>query len=146
MQFIGYGRPESFAESKTRLDEYLTEQKSRGWTKWRLANHTGEMIGRAGFGEVDSCRELGYAFRRDQWGRGFATEIACALVNWHFEYPDRELLSGNLCAHVAAENRASMRVLEKVGFDFVDMRQYKSINCAFFQYPGSGPAHTRSSL
>lgn len=142
MQFIGYGRPESVAESQTRLDGYLDEQRRQGWTKWRLVNRTGEMVGRAGFGEVDSCRELAYAFRRDQWGRGFATEIASALVDWNSEHPDRELLSGSLCAHVEDGHRASMRVLEKVGFEFVDMREYKSVNCAFFQYPSSRSTHT----
>lgn len=45
----------------------------------RVENLEGEMIGRAGFGEVGGCRELAYTFRRDQWGQGFATEIAGAL-------------------------------------------------------------------
>ncbi|NMM91577.1 hypothetical protein B2J88_46015 [Rhodococcus sp. SRB_17] len=107
MQFIGYGRPESVAESQSRLDEYLDGQRRQGWTKWRVENRAGEMIGRAGFGEVDSCRDLAYTFRRDQWGRGFATEIASALVEWNLEHPDRELLSSSLCAHVEVRHGAS---------------------------------------
>lgn len=135
MRFIGYGRPDTRDEAQSRLDGYLDEQRTRGWTKWRVENRAGEMIGRAGFGEFGSSRELAYAFRRDQWGRGFAPEVASALVDWHFEYPAFDLPSRSLCAHVEAGHRASMRVLEKVGFDFVDMREYKGVTCAFFQFP-----------
>ena len=35
MAFIG-GRPETRHESGVRLDQYLDEQATRGWTKWRL--------------------------------------------------------------------------------------------------------------
>ncbi|NMM92177.1 hypothetical protein B2J88_49385, partial [Rhodococcus sp. SRB_17] len=65
MRFIGYGRPDTHGEARSRLDGYLDEQQSRGWTKWRVEDREGDMIGRAGFGEVGGCRELAYAFRRD---------------------------------------------------------------------------------
>lgn len=91
MRFIGYGRPDTPAEARSRLDGYLHEQRARGWTKWRVENLDGDMVGRAGFGEVESCRELAYALNRDLWGQGLATEIAGALVEWHLEHPAREL-------------------------------------------------------
>ncbi|OYD60746.1 GNAT family N-acetyltransferase [Rhodococcus sp. OK302] len=135
MRFIGYGRPDTHGEARSRLDGYLDEQQIRGWTKWRVENRDGEMIGRAGFGEVDGCRELAYAFRRDQWGRGFATEIAGALVDWHLEHPAPELSSCGLCAHVEVGNHASVRVLEKVRFEYVDTRVYVGVDCDLFRLP-----------
>nr|WP_052416889.1 GNAT family N-acetyltransferase [Rhodococcus erythropolis] len=135
MRFIGYGRPDTIAEARSRLDGYLHEQCTRGWTKWRVENLDGDMIGRAGFGEVDSCRELAYALNRDHWGQGFATEIADALVSWHLEHPARELSSSGLCAHVEVGNQASVRVLEKVRCEYVDRRMYAGVHCDFFRLP-----------
>lgn len=135
MRFIGYGRPDTLAEARSRLDGYLGEQRTQGWTKWRVENRDGDMIGRAGFGEVDSCRELTYALSRDLWGRGLATEIASALVDWHLEHPAHELSSSGLCAHVEVGNQASVRVLEKVRFEYVDRRVYAGVDCDFFRLP-----------
>jgi hypothetical protein len=77
------------------------------------------MIGRAGFGAYGPNRELGYTLRSDSWGHGLATELALALVRWHTENPDPNG-PPDLWAYAAMENIASRRVLEKVGFDFID--------------------------
>lgn len=69
-------------------------------------------MGRAGFGEHGSGRELGYTIRRGLRGRGLASEIAHALVQWHRE----NALAEPLRAYAAIENAASCRVLETVSF------------------------------
>jgi RimJ/RimL family protein N-acetyltransferase len=59
--------------------------------------------------------ELGYRFRRAAWGRGLATEAAAALVRLALADPE-------VTAVVAAAlvtNRASWRVMEKVGMTHV---------------------------
>jgi RimJ/RimL family protein N-acetyltransferase len=56
--------------------------------------------------------ELGYMFRRDDWGKGYATEMARALIShcWdRYDWPAIE-------AAVFVANPASARVLEKLGF------------------------------
>lgn len=144
MQFIGHGRPETVAEARTRIADYCDEQRIRGWTKWRVENLDGEMIGRAGFGQSTVGRELAYALRRDQWNRGLATEIAAGLVRRH----RRDLFGGHysdgLCAYVEVGNHASVRVLEKVGFSFVDRRSYKDVACDYFELsvPATRPIMT----
>ena len=57
--------------------------------------------------------ELSYGFRRDRWGRGYATEAARACVRHGFD----ELGLEKIVADVDPANVASMRVLEKCGFD-----------------------------
>jgi RimJ/RimL family protein N-acetyltransferase len=101
----------------TRLAAYLGEQAERGWTKWRVEDRAGRMIGRAGFRLSDDGRrrELGYLLDPVHWGRGLATELARALVRWHREHPDG--LEPTLAAYVSADNAASRRVLEKSGFE-----------------------------
>lgn len=59
------------------------------------------------------CAGIGYWVRRAAWGKQVATEAGAALV----EYALRELELHRLEAHVAPGNRASQRVVEKIGFE-----------------------------
>jgi len=54
---------------------------------------------------------LGYRLRRAEWGRGYATERARALIRTGFTEPGVE----RVVATTHAENFASRRVLEKAG-------------------------------
>jgi len=72
--------------------------------------------------------ELAYRFARVTWGRGIATEAAAALTDYAF-------MSAGLSQLVAVtfpENSASRRVLEKVGFTYDGMTQYKEFRVAHF--------------
>jgi len=56
--------------------------------------------------------DIGYMFARKHWGRGYATEMARALIDHvfaHYDWPAIE-------AGIWADNPASGRVLEKLGF------------------------------
>lgn len=101
---------------RARLAGYLREQTQRGWTRWRVEDRAGHMIGRAGFtlSADGRHRELGYLLEPAQWGHGLATELAGALVRWHREHPGG--LEPTLHAYALAGNTASRRVLEKSGF------------------------------
>ncbi|HET9138898.1 GNAT family N-acetyltransferase [Actinophytocola sp.] len=59
--------------------------------------------------------ELGYRLRASAWGRGYATEAARALVDKAFT----ETQLHRVWAETMAVNKASRRVLEKVGLRFV---------------------------
>ena len=59
--------------------------------------------------------ELSYGFRRDRWGRGYATEAARACVRHAFE----QLGIARIVADVDPANAASRRVLAKCGFERV---------------------------
>lgn len=59
----------------------------------------------------ESC-ELGYWVGKPYWGRGYASAGAEHVVRWGFA----NLAATRLTAHCLARNRASARVLEKVGF------------------------------
>jgi len=56
--------------------------------------------------------ELGYRLTRDNWGQGLATECAQMLLNYGFRRVGLE----NICAFAVADNTASLRVIEKLGF------------------------------
>jgi RimJ/RimL family protein N-acetyltransferase len=59
--------------------------------------------------------ELGYRLHRTAWGSGLATEGAAALVNWGFAIASYD----KIVACTMASNRASRRVLEKIGMAHV---------------------------
>lgn len=58
--------------------------------------------------------EVVYLLGRRHWGRGLATELASAVVARGLEDPR----AARVCATVAPENAASIRVLEKLGMEF----------------------------
>jgi RimJ/RimL family protein N-acetyltransferase len=57
---------------------------------------------------------LGYGIGTEHWGRGIATEAVREVVRYAFE----ELRLHRVQAWVFANNAASQRVLEKVGFSY----------------------------
>ncbi len=58
------------------------------------------------------CAGVGYWIRSSALGKGLATEATRATI----EYAFRDLGLHRLEVHIAPENRASLRVVEKLGF------------------------------
>jgi ribosomal-protein-alanine N-acetyltransferase len=137
MRYVRHGRPETRDETEDLLARYIDEQATRGWTKWRVVDHRGDLVGRAGFGPRGPAnRELGYTIRRDLWGRGLATEIAAALVGWHRDHDGGANAGTQLWAYAAIENVPSRRVLEKIGFTLAASTDHNGIPCALYRLAG----------
>jgi RimJ/RimL family protein N-acetyltransferase len=76
----------------------------------------GDVIGCADIDEIaDGCGDLGYWLDEQFWGQGLASEAAGALLRFALD----DLGLGRLRSGHAADNPASGRVLEKLGFRFV---------------------------
>lgn len=58
--------------------------------------------------------EIGYRLRRSAWGKGFATEAACAVRDFAFN----SLGMQRLIALIDPDNIASIRVAEKLGMQY----------------------------
>jgi ribosomal-protein-alanine N-acetyltransferase len=78
-----------------------------------LHRASGDLVGHCGlkFWSESQDVEVFYALARDVWGQGLATERARASVEWGF----RVLGLQRIIAATRPENRASQRVLEKIG-------------------------------
>ena len=63
---------------------------------------------------AEAVFELGYRLRRAAWGHGYATEGARRLMAHAFD----DLGAQRLVATAVAPNRASINVLEKLGFTY----------------------------
>ena len=86
-----------------------------GYGLWIVETHAGECLGDCGltWQEVNGRSELevGYHFRADVQGRGYATEAAGACKNFARD----ELHVPLLVAIIHPENASSRRVAEKIG-------------------------------
>ncbi|WP_419420734.1 GNAT family N-acetyltransferase [Legionella sp. D16C41] len=84
-------------------------------------------IGQAGLFHLDfdSSRpeiELAYRLRPEYWHRGYATELASALIKWGFE----EKNLNRIIARVHPENERSRHVLEKSGMSYLGMINFSN--------------------
>lgn len=87
-----------------------------GFGLWALRTTDGAFAGRAGLRHilVDDVGEIEifYAFKREFWGRGFASEITTALTDIGLS----QLMLPSLIGLVHVGNGASRRVLEKSNY------------------------------
>lgn len=79
---------------------------------------TGKLIGDTGVNEVEDAPgevEIGYSICEKYSGRGFATEVVLAMTDFVVSNFDVKVLYGR----VMHGNNASVRIMEKCGFEFV---------------------------
>ena len=118
VRYMDDRRPLSRERTRQWIDISLANYRERGWGCFGVAAKPGDrLIGFAGFArppERPGVVELIYAFAPETWGRGYATEVAGALVAFGF---DRCGLT-RIEATVDPANEASKRVLEKIGMTY----------------------------
>jgi RimJ/RimL family protein N-acetyltransferase len=87
-------------------EAFVAANAAKAGRVWFVHDETGLV------GGVSVDGELGYWFRREVWGRGYAVEAAFAAIEAHFA--DRR--AGHLPSGHLPGNDRSRRVLEKLGF------------------------------
>ncbi len=113
---------ESLAEALAQITVFQQQYAEKGYGRWAvLLKNTGEHVGYCGLkyrnAAADPRRDftdIGYRFERKHWKSGFATEAARACLEFGFEQLNLQRIVG--CAPV--ENKASIRVLERIGLRF----------------------------
>ncbi|GAA3022619.1 GNAT family N-acetyltransferase [Microbacterium dextranolyticum] len=103
---------ESLAWLRRMQDSYRRD----GFGMWAVVlRSSGQMIGQCGITrqriDDDEAIEVGYLFRRDHWGNGYAVEAAAASRDWAF----RTLGTDEVYAKVRSTNVASMNVAIRLG-------------------------------
>ncbi len=110
--FFGPRDEDSTAEY---LEGLLASQRERPRTRFELAVEeieSGRVIGACDLSFIErNVVDLGYMLGIESWGKGYATEIALALVDAAFF----DLRADRVISTVDVNNGASIRVLEKIG-------------------------------
>lgn len=117
-RFLGSRTPASIEETFGHLRQIVAAHEEHGFASCAvIEKESGMLIGDCGlFVSPDHADvELAYGLGRRWWGRGYATEAAVACVRAGFE----QLRVDRIVADVDASNGASVRVLEKAGFELV---------------------------
>ena len=115
---------ESMEEIEEAILIRIEDYKKYGYGRWAtfLKNEM-KFVGWAGlaylpeFDEID----LGYRILPEFWGLGIATEASRAILNYGFD----SLKIKKIIAIAFKENRASIRVMEKVGMKFDKFAPYE---------------------
>jgi len=122
MTYLGFegGVRLSREEAENALTKMIAFWDQHGFGRWAVLDKSSAvMVGLCGFRLLEDTPELFYAFVKDYWGRGHATESARACLRYGFE----ELGFDRIVAASRHANETSIRVMEKIG-----MRYEKDIN------------------
>ena len=122
--FLPGGQPRSLEETQLVLNRYLSCWERDNDAAWAVVlPESGRLIGECGM-SVKANRErdveISYALASDQWGQGYATEVARACLHFGFEGFGLPYLR----AVASPENAASRRVMEKLGMTFDGLIRY----------------------
>jgi len=120
MRYSPNGPDRSVARTGVRLRRYQDHQRQHGFSRWMvLDRESGCPIGDAGLMHLPGTGEieLGYRMTPAWWNRGLATEAGEAWLR----HGRQALALPRIIAMAHAENGASQRVLQRLGFSFQRM-------------------------
>jgi len=115
------------AQVHEKLCAEIEQERSTGVQYWALFDHrTGDFVGCGGlrpwvYTPSAADFEVGFHLVKRCWGKGFGTEAAQGAL----EYAWEELQLSKVYAGHHPDNRASERILKKLGFDFIENVFYR---------------------
>jgi RimJ/RimL family protein N-acetyltransferase len=123
---------QTLEEASKRLEDGpFQDYRKHGYGRWAAVyKPTGTVIGFAGLKYMDDVGEvdLGFRFFKEHWGKGLATEASRAIVAYGFGTHQLKRIIGM----ADIENKASIRVLEKVGFTFERFTTFRDHEVAWY--------------
>jgi ribosomal-protein-alanine N-acetyltransferase len=131
MTYLGIegGTTLSEEEAKDALTKMIAFWEQRGFGRWAVLDKTSSrMVGLCGLRLLEDTPELFYAFAKDYWGQGLATESARACLRYGFE----ELRFDRIVAASRHANKASIRVLEKIGMSYEKDINYQGVDAVCY--------------
>ena len=123
-KYTGDPLVESLEEMEQAIQTRISDYGKYGYGRWATFLKNGmHFIGWAGLAylpEFDAI-DLGYRFLPEYWGLGIATEASRAILSHGFD----TLKLRKVVAIAMKENKASIRVMEKVGMEFDKFAPYE---------------------
>jgi [ribosomal protein S5]-alanine N-acetyltransferase len=106
----------SYLEAKVLINNIASDYEQQASIRWGLALKVSDaLVGMCGFNYWDRINKrasVGYDLARTYWGRGLMPEALHRILQFGFE----EMELNRIEADCTSLNKASERVLEKVGF------------------------------
>jgi RimJ/RimL family protein N-acetyltransferase len=110
------------AQVQEKLDAEIERERSRADQNWALFDHrNGDFVGCGGlrpwvYIPSEGDFEVGFHLVKRCWGNGFGTEAALGAL----EYAWEKLQLSKVYAGHHPDNRASEKILKKLGFEFIE--------------------------
>ena len=116
MRYFDRAMPASVEEIKVNMEEAIAEMEAGKALVWALVRKEDNVcIGDVSFWKIDphhAVGEVGYALFPEFWGQGYMQEALKLVLPYGFQSMGLHRVEAN----VNTENRASQRLLEKMGF------------------------------
>ena len=115
MKYTGDHAFDSVDEAQNFLSNYAEYQKNN-FGRWAvIQKESKQFIGWCGLKKNEqNLIDIGFRFFKQEWGKGYATEAAKATLDHGFHI----LNINEIIGRAATANKASIRVLEKIGMQF----------------------------
>ena len=129
LKYTGDEPFESIEDATLFLSNY-NEYQENGYGRWAVIEKTSKaFIGWCGLKRHSkSFTDLGFRFFRKDWGKGYGTEAAKAALKVGFE----DLKLDEIIGRAAIDNKASVKILEKIGMAYWKKDTCKSIDNAVY--------------
>jgi len=143
VRYVGNGEPADRDEAERALNSTLRRWQEQSFGRWAaLDRKTGKFIGMGGFRSLFGTPEVVYHLAKENWGKGYATELARAALRFGFE--DRGF--DRIVAIAKPQNTASIHVMKKIGMQFEKQARYYDIDVVQYQihredFSGQGSAY-----
>lgn len=129
-------------EARRRLEQVEREWAVLGYGAMAVLDRESERyLGRCGLKYWPQFKEteVGWSLRREEWGHGYATEAARAVLEWGFE----ALPLPYITAMIHRDNERSLRVAQRLGF--TPLREDVLLGVAVIVHSISGPPEAPSA-
>lgn len=127
-----HSREQALAALQSRIRDW----EEHGFGMWAVIERaTGHLIGHGGLQHLEQTGavELGYYLGRPAWGKGYATELGRAALEYGFS----RLRLPEIVAVVRHENHASQRVLTKLGFRYSHDARHYGFDVQYWRLPAA---------
>jgi len=139
-EFLGNNPVKTVEQSKAMISDVLKQYDNNGLGRLAvIKKDTNEFLGWSGLKYETVLRkefnyyDIGYRFKEQYWGNGYATEAALASLDFGFN----KLHLREICAAADVDNTASNYILKKIGMhpsgDFV----YEGTLCNWYTLTNS---------
>ncbi len=130
MRFIT-GKPETREGTLEMIERVKARWAEWGYSWWSIFEREGGALIGAGCiqhlgRDKANPLEIGWRLRRDKWHQGFASEAAQAMAAFAFE----TVGTPQLVAVCDPENKASSRVMERLGMSYRGIERWYDADCA----------------
>lgn len=115
MQFVEDGRAKERDVAEKALHSIIAHWGRHGFGRWAVEDKvTGEFVGFGGLRSLFGTPEVVYHLAKAHWGKGFATELGRASLQYGFD----EQRFARIVAITKPGNTASINVMKKLGMHF----------------------------